>query len=562
MQNLSEVACADVKPIDTKWKALNAPSQLEPQSKKRKRYLHRRANVETAHLFHPRNPFNNASPDYSALAKRHPGLDKFVTADGSISFTDAIAVNQLNKALLADMGLKVDFHENRLCPHVANRLNYICWLSELLDLKALDEQVFYEDCSNVTVLDIGVGSSCIYPLLGASMFGWQFYGVDIDKESLAFARQNVDSNPSLASNIKLELVSKEESLQQVLVRLFEIEPSGCVYSDDDIADKQLSVPNPMESAKRLLEALSETSGTRPIGPLANALQALRFPKISMVMTNPPFYEEDECIQRNPRTVCSGSITEMKTVGGELAFIGAIVADSLVIREKITWYTSLVGKKSTLGAILKLLTALDVTNVRTVRFMGGITTRWAIAWSFTAKGEHTLTTAGKSASPKTLDIASLNTKLEFSNFFDMGSEDVLTTALADESVNMTGGSAVLDLVIRRIQGSFTSLEIFNQWKFQSDMKHCSPAKCIVSIAGKYLSSALTAPELQIMFKLDVTGVSGKVVHIEFECKCISVEFMVQARHFYDVLKAEVLRSNRKWRHIFKVKGENNDKSVAS
>ena len=38
---------------------------------------------------------------------------------------------------------------------------------------------------------------------------------------------------------------------------------------------------------------------------------------------------------------------MRTRGGEAAFVSAVVADSLVLRHSVTWYSSMLGKKSTL-----------------------------------------------------------------------------------------------------------------------------------------------------------------------------------------------------------------------
>jgi hypothetical protein len=39
------------------------------------------------------------------------------------------------------------------------------------------------------------------------------------------------------------------------------------------------------------------------------------------------------IQALERTVCTGSISEMRTTGGEVAFICAMIADSLYLRER-------------------------------------------------------------------------------------------------------------------------------------------------------------------------------------------------------------------------------------
>lgn len=50
---------------------------------------------------------------------------------------------------------------------------------------------------------IGTGASCIYPLLGARLNGWQFLATDIDGESVEIARENASRN-GLENKIKGE----------------------------------------------------------------------------------------------------------------------------------------------------------------------------------------------------------------------------------------------------------------------------------------------------------------------------------------------------------------------
>ena len=49
--------------------------------------------------------------------------------------------------------------------------------------------------------------------------------------------------------------------------------------------------------------------------------------------------------------------------------------------QVTWYTTMVGKKSTLGVALTALQALGVTCIRTNHFFQGHTIRWGVAWSY-------------------------------------------------------------------------------------------------------------------------------------------------------------------------------------
>ena len=102
--------------------------------------------------------------------------------------------------------------------------------------------------------------------------------------------------------------------------------------------------------------------------------------MAFCMCNPPFFESLDEAGRNPATAYGGTAAEMvypgghpasrghiarrcrpahapttcpapamPPAGGELAFVSALVADSLRLRGAVHWYTSMVGKKATLRA---------------------------------------------------------------------------------------------------------------------------------------------------------------------------------------------------------------------
>ena len=57
--------------------------------------------------------------------------------------------------------------------------------------------------NKIVGIDIGTGSSCVYPLLGASIHkNWHFYATEMDT-SLECARKNVLRNPDYNQRIKL-----------------------------------------------------------------------------------------------------------------------------------------------------------------------------------------------------------------------------------------------------------------------------------------------------------------------------------------------------------------------
>ena len=74
---------------------------------------------------------------------------------------------------------------------------------------------------------------------------------------------------------------------------------------------------------------------------------------------------------------------MHTPGGELAFNLSIIADSLVLKDSIRWYTVMVGKKSSLKVLRKVLLDEGVCRqqIRSSTLVQGKTHRWCLAWSF-------------------------------------------------------------------------------------------------------------------------------------------------------------------------------------
>lgn len=121
----------------------------------------------------------------------------------------------LNKAILHhDYNLKYyELPENEgLIPAVPSRRHYIQWICDLfikheglIVTKAEPESISKHTTSKVLHgVDIGVGASVIYPLIGVKEYGWKFLGSDISSESLEIAKTIIDKN-ELSDNIKVIL---------------------------------------------------------------------------------------------------------------------------------------------------------------------------------------------------------------------------------------------------------------------------------------------------------------------------------------------------------------------
>jgi 23S rRNA (adenine1618-N6)-methyltransferase len=110
---------------------------------------------------------------------------------------------------------------------------------------------------------------------------------------------------------------------------------------------------------------------------------------SAMVCNPPFYSSTEEIRARkaekrtePKTSLNYSTSESIYPGGEVAFISRIIEESERLREKITWYTSLVGLKDSISALQEKLALLKPKpTVKVMSSHVGSTTRWILAWSF-------------------------------------------------------------------------------------------------------------------------------------------------------------------------------------
>ena len=272
-----------------------------------------------------------------------------------------------------------------LCPPLPNRLNYVCWLRQLLETGMdCDED---EDSSKVSSvyyyqgIDLGTGATCIYPLLlSTSAFAsehsdkWKFLATDIDPVSVESAQKNIEANhlqhriravcvPPTAHNItKTNDNNKKEN---------------------DKEDYSVFHQGPILAAMNAANDCDLFRSTTPTKVQKNHTYTF----FDFVMTNPPFYGSAEEAQ-GPRSGDGRKRTDMTIhesvyQGGEFGFLSDMIQDSLQLRSQITWYTSMIGKKSTLKEIEKNLRAIGFHrgNLRTTQFIQGTTTRWGIAWTF-------------------------------------------------------------------------------------------------------------------------------------------------------------------------------------
>ena len=287
---------------------------------------------------HPRNIYSKCQPNFAELARKYPSFSKHMILqdDGKsfLNWKDVQAHVELTKTLLQeDFKISWNIPPDFLCPPIPQRLNYIHWIEDLL---AGPVEVETKPAHSLKIppqargVDIGVGASCIYPLLGVrSQPGWKFLGSDINKSSLESARENVKRN-GLEGNIEVRL---------------------------------------MDNKKRLLvDLLKEEDG-----------------EFDFVMCNPPFFSSmAEARNASHVRACSGNLDEMVADGGEVAFVCRIIEDSKKLQTRIRWYTSMLGHRSSVKTIVGEAKAAGAKQVRTTKFFQGKTVRWAVGWSFHAQ----------------------------------------------------------------------------------------------------------------------------------------------------------------------------------
>lgn len=341
-----------------------------------------------------RNPYASHPPDFQALAALDPdGFGGHVRKSKDkrlyIDFKDPQACQALNEAiLLHDFGIKVKQPADRLCPPVPNRLNYLLWLQDVLcetrgpDGKSVADfgeiaaatsaasvasdpgtraskrtRVHSPEPSPIKTLDIGTGATAIYPILGCALSSlWKFDATDIDPESLSNARSILDD----------PLNNGEAPLPACAQR------------------RTACGPLRLQSQIRLILRTAED----PLIPTEEQSHGLSADLLyHCTMSNPPFYSSSEDLAESaaakllpPQSACTGTDGEMITPGGEVAFVTRQIEESLILKERVLWYTSMLGKLSSVSTLLQTLREKQIDNIAVTKFQQGQTGRWAIAWS--------------------------------------------------------------------------------------------------------------------------------------------------------------------------------------
>jgi 23S rRNA (adenine1618-N6)-methyltransferase len=305
-----------------------------------------RSNQEKTTL-HPRNK-NRERYDLSALIIAVPELANYVKpnkfGDDSVDFASPVAVKLLNKALLKHYyGIQYwEFPDANLCPPIPGRADYIHYMADLLKESNFGRMPTGE---KIKALDVGVGASCIYPMLGVTEYGWKFMGTDIDKKSIDSAKAIVNANDQLKENIKCWLQNNPRYF-------FE----GIISTEEKF---DLTFCNPPFHAS----AEDAKSGTeRKVKNLTG--------------------KSEKTAELN----FAGVSNELVTQGGESKFISDMIFESRRFGKNCFWFSTLVSKQSNLKGIYKSLEKTGAVQIQTILMGTGNKSTRIVAWSFLSKEE--------------------------------------------------------------------------------------------------------------------------------------------------------------------------------
>lgn len=298
-------------------------------------------------VLHPRNK-HREQYDFKILTATCPELAKYVKTNPfgneSIDFANPKAVKWLNKALLKQYYSLVfwDIPTGYLCPPIPGRADYIHHIAELLGSSNGGKIPLGH---KIKCMDIGVGASCIYPVIANKEYGWSFIASDIDKVALESARKIIEHNAFLKRNIELRFQE-----------------------------------NPNDIFHGIME---------------------RNEPIDLAICNPPFHKsQDEAIKGSARKVSSlkgqkitepvlnfgGQSNELWCDGGEERFIRNMIRQSKQFSTNCFWFSTLVAKKDHLVPILEAIKLAGAVDVKTIQMDQGTKNSRIVAWTFLNKAQ--------------------------------------------------------------------------------------------------------------------------------------------------------------------------------
>jgi 23S rRNA (adenine1618-N6)-methyltransferase len=291
---------------------------------------------------HPRN-LHRFGYDFDKLTATNPDLKQFVITNEfgttTIDFSNPEAVKSLNKSILfQDYAINFwDLPKDYLCPPIPGRVDYIHYLADLLASK---NNSVIPNGENVIGLDIGIGSNCIYPILGNSIYNWSFVGTDIDENAIQNCKKIIEQNPKLIDAVSLQLQVESRFIFK-----------NIILPEDKFAFTICNPPfhnSQSEATKSSIRKVNNLENTRTKSPILNF---------------------------------GGQNAELWCDGGEIGFITQMIYESAKYPLQVFWFTTLVSKKENLPNIYKTLAKVQAVEIKTIEMSQGQKTSRIVAWTF-------------------------------------------------------------------------------------------------------------------------------------------------------------------------------------
>ena len=305
----------------------------------------KRVHAKVKSILHPRNEHRERY-DFPALIEETPELKNFVKpnkyGDDSIDFSDAKAVKCLNTALLKKH-YRIDFWdipEGYLVPPIPGRADYVHYAADLLI-----SSNFGRIPNNITALDLGVGASCIYPIIGIQEYGWSFIASDTDPKAIEASQKISDENHVLKNKVDLRLQTIPKNKLK-----------GILKKDEKI---DVIICNPP------FHGSLEEANAGSLRKLSN-LNRKRVEKVALNF--------------------GGQNAELWCKGGEIEFIKNLIDEGKEFGKSCFWFTTLIAKRNHEEILVRFMKKAGATDVKIILVGQGNKTGRIVAWTFLDKEE--------------------------------------------------------------------------------------------------------------------------------------------------------------------------------
>lgn len=311
-------------------------------SKKKKK-----TSADNAPKIHPRNK-HQGRYDFEALTTCFPTLKEHVILNihqnQSIDFSNPESVKVLNAALLAYhyQIQNWDIPAGYLTPPVPGRADYIHHMADLLCTHNYGK---IPTGDHIKMLDVGVGASCIYPIIANAAYGWSAIGSDINQGAIESSQKILDNNPNLKEKITLKhQPNSKDTIYGILKK-------------EDKVDLMVCNPPFHGSAEE-----AKAGSARKVSNLQN--KKIKEPVLNF----------------------GGQNHELWCVGGERKFIYDLIRQSKKFPQSCYWFSTLVSKSTNLKSIHNALDKYGATANETIPMGQGNKASRLVAWTFLTKEE--------------------------------------------------------------------------------------------------------------------------------------------------------------------------------